>query len=179
MERIERVFIELLQTKELGEITVSDICKRCNLNRSTFYANYMDVYDLADKTREHLEQEVAGLYEAERAKGFNSNDFLRLFQHIQNNQSFYHVYFKLGYDDSHVIELYDVGQADLYFGNQHIAYHIAFFKNGFNAIVKMWLAGGCKETPEELDKIIHDEYQGRLRSAHKEKTDRQTLNNTI
>lgn len=179
MERIERVFIELLQTKELDEITVSDICKRCNLNRSTFYANYMDVYNLADKTREHLEQEVACLYGAERAKGFNSNDFLRLFQHIQNNQSFYHVYFKLGYDEKHAVELYDVSQASLYFGNRHIAYHIAFFKSGFNAIVKMWLAGGCKESPEELNRIICDEYQGRLRSAHKEKTDRQTANNTI
>lgn len=28
MERIEKAFIELLQTKELNEISVSNICKR-------------------------------------------------------------------------------------------------------------------------------------------------------
>lgn len=38
MERIEKVFIELLQTKALNEISVSDICKRAGLNRTTFYA---------------------------------------------------------------------------------------------------------------------------------------------
>ena len=68
IERIEKVFIELLQTKELHEITVSDICKRCELNRSTFYANFADIYELADKMREYLEGEVERLYEAEKRR---------------------------------------------------------------------------------------------------------------
>ena len=38
MERIEKVFIEMLQTKKLSEISVSDICKLAGLNRTTFYA---------------------------------------------------------------------------------------------------------------------------------------------
>ena len=33
MERIEKVFIELLQTKELNEISVSDICADCQTKR--------------------------------------------------------------------------------------------------------------------------------------------------
>ena len=55
MERIEKVFIELLQTKALNEISVSDICKRAGLNRTTFYANYTDIYGLADAIRDKLE----------------------------------------------------------------------------------------------------------------------------
>ena len=35
--KIQKVFIELIQTKEINEITVSDICKIARLNRSTFY----------------------------------------------------------------------------------------------------------------------------------------------
>ena len=62
IERIEKAFIELLQTRELNEISVSDLCKICELNRSTFYANYVDLYDLADKVRVHLESEVNHLY---------------------------------------------------------------------------------------------------------------------
>ena len=34
-EKIERAFIELLQTHELKEITISDIIKSAALNRST------------------------------------------------------------------------------------------------------------------------------------------------
>ena len=161
IERIEKVFIELLQTKELQEITVSDICKLCELNRSTFYANFIDIYDLADKVREHLEEEVDRLYEAEKTQGFNSNDYLRLFRHIKDNQLFYRTYFKLGYDNQFKLEYYDIHQAQRDFDDKHIAYHAEFFRCGFNAIVKMWLAGGCKETPEEMDGMIRSEYKGR------------------
>lgn len=36
IERIEKVFISLLQTNELNEISVSDICKLAGLNRTIF-----------------------------------------------------------------------------------------------------------------------------------------------
>lgn len=161
IERIEKAFLELLQTKELHEITVSDICKSCELNRSTFYANFVDIYDLADKVREHLEEDVNQLYEQEKTQNFNSNDYLKLFRHIRDNQLFYRTYFKLGYDNQYQIYYFDVHQAEQHFANRHIDYHIEFFKSGFNAIVKKWLAGGCKETPEEMDEIIRSEYRGR------------------
>lgn len=160
--RIEKTFIELLQDKELHEITVSDICKLSGLNRSTFYANYVDIYDLADKVRLHLEEDVGRLYEAETTQKSNSNDYLKLFRHIKENHLFYRSYFKLGYDNQFRLQHYDVRQAQGYFGNRHIAYHVEFFRCGFNAIVKMWLAGGCRETPEEMEAIIRSEYQGRL-----------------
>ena len=60
--KIQKVFMELIQTKEINEITVSDICKVANLNRSTFYSNYIDIYDLADKIKEELFQDVLNLY---------------------------------------------------------------------------------------------------------------------
>lgn len=162
VNKIEKAFIELLQNKELNEIKVSDICKICSLNRSTFYANFVDIYDLADKVREHLEDEVNRLYLAETTQGFNSNDYLRLFRHIKDNQIFYRTYFKLGYDNQFKLQRYDRRLAEEHFDNRHIEYHAEFFRGGLNAIVKMWLANGCKETPEEMDEIIRSEYQGRI-----------------
>ena len=161
VERIERAFIEFLQTRELEKVTVSDICKAAGINRSTFYANFADIYELADRGRERLEAEVSTLYQEEVAKGFNSNDYLKLFRHIRDNQIFYNTYFKLGYDNNYKIKLYDTHQAAEHFDNQFIEYHIEFFRSGFNAIVKKWLASGCRETPEEMDEIIRSEYKGR------------------
>ena len=89
VKQIESAFIELLQTKELHDITVCEICKRSRLNRSTFYANYTDIFELADKIKAYLEEEVNPLYEAEQAQKFNSNDYLKLFCHIKENQSLY------------------------------------------------------------------------------------------
>ena len=66
MQKIEQVLVELLQTKELNQISVSDICKRAGLNRSTFYANYVDIYGLADAIREKLESAGRRAFSMER-----------------------------------------------------------------------------------------------------------------
>lgn len=152
----------LIQTKELNELSVSDICKRAGLNRTTFYANYSDIYGLADTIRERLENHWPDLYENEITQGFNSNDYLKLFRHIQDNQIFYQTYFKLGYDSNYKITVYDSRLAQEHFHNQFIEYHIEFFKGGITQIIKMWLKNGCRESLEEMFGIIESEYQGRV-----------------
>ncbi len=159
-EKIEKVFIELLQTKEITEITISDICKRTELNRSTFYANYTDIYELADTIREKLEQEVNELYENDMVNKCAA-DYLRLFHHIKNNQIFYKTYFKLGYDNEHYVNLGMLNPNNEYFPERHLEYHIEFHKAGINAIIKKWLNSGCVESPEEMKAIVESEYQSR------------------
>lgn len=159
---IEKAFIELLQEREFKEITVSDICKQTGLNRSTFYANYLDVYDLADKLREKLEADFAAQFAADEQHAYAGTDgALRMFTHIYENQLFYKTYFKLGYDESHQVLIYDPRRAESDFHGEYIDYHIEFFRAGLNAIIKRWMAGGCKESPEEMAAIIKAEYKGR------------------
>lgn len=156
VEKIERAFVQMLQEKELNQISVTDICKETGLNRSTFYANFLDVYDLADKLREKLEKDFDSQFQDE-----NARSAARMFRHIYENQLFYKTYFKLGYDQSHQVSVFDSSRAESDFKGQHIKYHIEFFRNGINAIIKMWLANGCPETPEEMEQILKDEYRGR------------------
>ncbi len=122
----------------------------------------MDIYDLADKIRLRLIEDVCDLYQDERKKKYNSNDFSKIFRLIKENQLFFKTYFKLE-NDPNVLPSeeqfqYDTNLAKRYYNNQHIDYHIEFFKAGFNAVVKKWLEGGCKESPEEMYHIIMSEY---------------------
>ena len=157
-DKIEKVFVELLQTKELHQISVTDICKISHLNRSTFYANYIDIYDLADKVKEKLEFEVRNLYKDEKINKYNSHDYLKLFYHIKDNQLFYKTYFKLGFDSKHSIFEYDTNLSKEFFDDKFIEYHIEFFKNGLNSVIKLWLNNGCQESPEDIYFIIKSEY---------------------
>lgn len=163
VERIEKAFIDSLQTKELNQISVSDICKKAGLNRTTFYANYTDIYALADSIRDKLEDNMFVLYQEEIASGFNSNNYLKLFRHIKENQIFYKTYFKLGYDNNYKIITYDTKLAQQYFQNRFLEYHMEFFKSGITRIIKIWLQNGCKESPEDMAEIIESEYQGRYK----------------
>ena len=122
----------------------------------------MDIYDLADKIRLRLIEDVCDLYQDERKKKYKSNDFSKIFRLIKENQLFFKTYFKLE-NDPNVLPSeeqfqYDTNLAKRYYNNQHIDYHIEFFKAGFNAVVKKWLEGGCKESPEEMYHIIMSEY---------------------
>lgn len=156
VEKIERAFMQLIQDKEIHQITVAEICKETGLNRSTFYANFLDVYDLSDKLREKLEQDFDAQFAEE-----SGHSAEKMFQHIYDNQIFYKTYFKLGHTERHQVFQFDRGRAEQDFGGKYIAYHIEFFRNGLNSIIRMWLAGGCKETPAEMASILKAEYRGR------------------
>lgn len=160
VRKIEKAFVEQLQNRELNQITVSDLCKITGLNRSTFYANFVDIYDLADKMRHTLEDEFSALF-ADCDVYHERDGALKMFTHIRDNQIFYKTYFKLCYESDHLVSIYDTKRAEQELKNQYIRYHIEFFRNGLNAIIKMWLADGCVESPEEMAQIIKQEYRGR------------------
>lgn len=159
-EKLEKAFIELLQTHQINDITVSDLIKVTGLNRSTFYANYLDIFDLADKTREKLEHDFSNLF-ADYDYFNERSGALKMFRHIKENQLFYRTYFKLCYDDKHLITNCDPHRAEMEHVSENLRYHIEFFRNGLNAIIKLWLAGGCKESPEEMAEVLKMEYRGR------------------
>ena len=159
-ERIERALIELLQTHEVRDITVASLIQAAGLNRSTFYANYLDIFDLADQTRAKLEREFSNLF-ADYDYFTERSGALKMFRHIKENQLFYKTYFKLCYDDKHLISICDPKRAEQEQVSDNLRYHIEFFRNGLNAIIKLWLSGGCKESPEEMAEVLKQEYRGR------------------
>ena len=159
---IEKAFIELLETRNFRDITVSDLCKLTGLNRSTFYANFDDLYALADHIRRHLETDFATLFDPlPSPTGSNSSAALRMFTHIYENRAAYKTYFKLCYDENHLISPYDPARAQQEHIDHDLKYHIEFFRNGLNAIIKLWLADGCRETPEQMAEVLRQEYRGR------------------
>ena len=74
-DRIETAFMELLKVKDLNKITVAEICKLAPCNRSTFYANFLDVFDLADTVRRKLEEHYGSIF---LAQGEASDNYLLL-----------------------------------------------------------------------------------------------------
>lgn len=51
---IINAFIELRSRKEIERITIKELCERAQINKSTFYSHYHDIYDLTDR----LETEI-------------------------------------------------------------------------------------------------------------------------
>jgi hypothetical protein len=93
----------------------------------------------------------------------HSYNFSKLLNHIKDNQIFYKTYFKLNFDLMDDNFLIDKNEFIKWYGTDKMGeYHVVFFKAGFNAIVKKWINGGCKESPEEIEEVIKSEYKKRI-----------------
>lgn len=52
---IKKVFAEMLsEKKELGKISVSELCQRADISRGAFYAHYDDIYGVAEDYENEL-----------------------------------------------------------------------------------------------------------------------------
>ena len=160
VEKIEKTFLQLIQKKNIEEISVSNICEIAKLNRSTFYSNYIDIYDLVEKVKEQMEKEFAQFQLSNNAKQ-DSNGYLNMFRYIKDNQIFFKTYFKLEAISMSLPTQYHIELAEKYYDNKFIDYHIEFFRAGLNAVIKKWLDNNCKETPEEINEIITTEYKNK------------------
>lgn len=150
-----------MQTHEVTSITVTGICKKAKINRTTFYANYLDLDDLIDKIEEHMIEDFHELYAEEEQQGYNSNNYTKLFSHIKEHQAFYNTYFKLGLDSHFLPQSYDINLAEKYYQNTYISYHMEYFRAGITALIKLWLKNNCVLAPEELTAILQDEYKNK------------------
>lgn len=55
---IRQALLDLLEQMPLKKVTVTDICKRADVNRTTFYTNYTDIYDLLKSITQDLHEDV-------------------------------------------------------------------------------------------------------------------------
>lgn len=60
---IRDAFYQLLQDKTLDQITVTEIVKRADINRSTFYAHYEDIWSLINEIQQEIITHIMGVLE--------------------------------------------------------------------------------------------------------------------
>lgn len=164
-EKLENAFMQMMENKKINEISIKELTKNACVNRTTFYTHYVDIFDLAEKFKKSMYDNIISLYEEERIRGIHSYDFLKLFEHIKKNQLCYKTIFKLNFD---FLEYMDnaISREDAikYLGtSEYIDYHVRFFASGITEVIKTWLFNGCQESPKEIDEIIKREYRGKIK----------------
>ncbi len=151
-EKIMKAFVRQLQNKELAQISVTEICHEAGINRSTFYANYLDIYDLADQFAESLIDSFFKMYAEEIEYHFHSYNFAKLLQNIKENPLVYEAFMKLDVEISDLLGdkfNYAIPKDDAL-----RKYSQEFAKAGMNAVIKRWILDGCAEPPSQIEKVL-------------------------
>ena len=133
-ECLKNTLISLLKDKELADITVTELCDTADIERSTFYAHYEDVFALGNACATDIEKQLS---EAPHA----TDDFAWIFEYIKGHPEVFSIYFKLGVSKT-------TGD-----------YKKIFFRTGAYSVAKMWFDGGCVESSEQMGEIIKREYR--------------------
>lgn len=86
---IKKIFAEMLsEKKELGKISVSELCKRADISRGSFYSHYDDIYGVA----EDYENEMIDTF-FDNARLLESRDIMHFIDSVfefirQNNENY-------------------------------------------------------------------------------------------
>lgn len=94
-QKIKWVFLELLNEKELNRISVSEICQKANIHRTTFYVHYKDVADLMEQLIREMYEQIMGFF-VQEGEPVKSDGFLRLFELIKERKEFFSTYLEVG-----------------------------------------------------------------------------------
>lgn len=154
--------MDMMQTSTLEKISVTNLCRKAGVNRTTFYACYEDVYDLARKVVTGLQERIEETYHRGESDSVEKEPILPILRDIYANQLYYKTCYKLGVADIQ-LKPYAFEHVRKQFNDKYIKYHIEFFRAGFNRMMQIWLDGGCQETPEEMNEILKSEYTERAR----------------
>ena len=77
--QIKETMFSFMETKMIHEISVSDICKTCQINRATFYDHYRDVFDLVQDMESDMMLEIQELMELVSPEETEAEKVSRLF----------------------------------------------------------------------------------------------------
>jgi len=114
-----------------------------------------------DEWAEEIANGKFSVYKEETISATHSYNFLKLFNHIKDNQIFYKTFFKLNFDYNWSNDYLTDEMMKWYGSTENMDYHLTFFKAGLNAIIQKWLDNNCKESPEEIEMIIKSEYKNK------------------
>lgn len=162
--RMEAAMLDIMKNTDFEKITVKKICEKANVNRSTFYAHFVDIYDMLDKMEEELRKEMLNSYlscNEQNHQIFSKESFILFLKHIKKHRYFYRINLQTrknfpleqGYEQLWAIIEPLCKKAGIT-SNEEIMYYFVYFQAGFTIILKRWVDTGCKEDEFQLAEII-------------------------
>lgn len=161
---IKESLIELLETKEIHQVTVTDICKKADINRGTFYSHYKDAFDLLQSMEDELFDQVIVYLTETPVEDYTDILLIKVFELIAENKELCKVLF-CKQKDSKILDriLYVANKANLDkiintpdFTDAYLNYLLKYAIGGIIAVVQTWLENDLVESPRELLAIINN-----------------------
>ena len=158
--------IEWMKEKPISKITIKELCEKADINRSTFYAHYTDLYDLLQQiesetlswAREAItnlmgkpsKQEALNTLEGIFQNLIENSNHLQVLMSEQGDIDFQKQVFTLIYEQIGI----NLSAKDKRNEDAEESYFI-FVVNGSVGLIQHWLKNGLNKSAKEMANIIY------------------------
>lgn len=172
---IREAYMQLLKEKDLSKITVTDIVKRADLNRATFYAHYPDVRGVTEEIENEIIEKMLGVLEEFRYTSFFRNPtplLLKISRYLEEDVEFYRTLVRANGSELFMEKLknvfadYMLNDSDLPNDMRHskmVSLRVCYFAGGIVNLYKQWFRGdldcSLNDIALEVSKLLHLEAQ--------------------
>lgn len=159
----------LLEQKDIRDISVQELASHADLNRTTFYLHYKDIYDLQQQIENEAAKKINDILEEYVPLQRHEQIYFLLTKFltcIQEDVDLHHII--LGKNKNQVflreicrsVELHCVKAWTETFHIQgeeeKLDYFGGFIIQGFMAVIVKWVEFGMKEPPEQMARMMGD-----------------------
>ena len=174
--RFDKALLSLLEKKPFEYITISEICKTAQVNRSTFYLHYENTGDLLKETTTYVLESFASYFSVDAAHivaqfadcdlqdlNFINEKYLHPYlSFIKENQCVFSAVLSqpTAFNSKAIFQklfdnIFHPILDRFHYPRDEQNYVMMFYLNGITAIITEWLKDGCQKSIEDISTIIH------------------------
>lgn len=173
--KMNLALISLLKKKPFEYITVSEICEKAGVNRSTFYLHYETIGDLLNETTRYLLNDFLSYFltdtksislnlmncELDELVFIGGKHLTPYLTYIKDHKEVFSTALlhnkTLGFEDVYKRMFEHIFNPILdrfHYSANDRPYVMMYYLNGINAIVSEWLKNSCDKSIKEISEII-------------------------
>ena len=155
---------KLMQEKSIKEITVKELVEEVDINRSTFYLHYTDIFNMLSTIEEELLEEIRQTIQNHPVSPFNESSFPfieDIFQILAENKDICSALLGPNGDIAFIhrienlISTHSLNVLRRTFPDtiEDLKYSYSFCLSGCIGLVKTWLTSDTDETPQYMAQL--------------------------
>ena len=151
---------DLIKTKKLSNITITELCTAAKINRNTFYYHYNNIFEFLDEHKKLIIDDLNDITEI--SKTHNKQNLVEVFAVLKKHPHFLNILISPNCDLDFFNEIFDVAssKASIIFSKDPNTLTnrerliCSYCNAGCNAVIITWIMNDMKESPEEIADFI-------------------------
>ena len=153
---------EILKTKKLSNVTITELCSVASINRNTFYYHYNNIIDFLDEHKQIVLNDLDEIPDV--SSTHNKDNLTEIIRCISHHPHFINIIISPNCDIDFSSQIFETAskKTSVFLTDngkkQSSRYKmlVSFCNAGSNAVMIDWVANGMREKPEEISTLIWD-----------------------